>query len=99
MAELDAPAVSEILTTVKARLIRTDDRLDGYLTGRISSVVQELAGAGIIYDGSARDCMLVVDMVCWQYSNRDKNEAVPEWLRLARRERWLQQHRETSDDT
>ena len=35
--------------------------------------------------------MLCVDYVVWQYQNRDAAGAMPDWLRLRRRERWLQQ--------
>jgi len=38
--------------------------------------------------------MLVVDYTCWAYANRDANTGMPDWLRLRRRERWLQEHRE-----
>ena len=35
--------------------------------------------------------MLVADTVVWQYQNRDKDTGMPEWLRLARRERFIQE--------
>lgn len=80
-----------ILTLVKARLGRLDTSLDEYLTARIQAAVEELDTAGIHVTGSSRDNMLVADMVVWQYQNRDKEGGMPEWLRLVRRERYLQE--------
>lgn len=82
--------MDEILVLVKARLGRLDTTLDEYLTARIQAAVEELDTAGIHVTGSSRDNMLVADMVVWQYQNRDKDGGMPEWLRLARRERYLQ---------
>lgn len=83
--------MDEILVLVKARLGRLDTALDAYLTARIQAVIEELDTAGIHVSGSTRDQMLVADMVVWQYQNRDKDTGMPEWLRLARRERFLQE--------
>lgn len=83
-----------ILDLVKVRLGRQDAALDGYLTARINAAIEELAKDGIHIQDNARDIMFVVDLVCWQYSNRDKPSAMPEWLRLARRERYLQETHE-----
>lgn len=80
-----------ILTLIKARLGRLDNSLDEYLTARIQAAIEELDTAGIHVTGSSRDNMLVADMVVWQYQNRDKDGGMPEWLRLARRERYLQE--------
>jgi hypothetical protein len=81
--------ISKILEIVKARLNRNDTALDAYLTERIGAVIGELADTGIYLRNTPRDIVFAADMVCWQYSNREKREAMPDWLRLARRERWL----------
>jgi hypothetical protein len=80
------------LSMVKARLNRLDDLLDTYLTERIDAAVTDLTRAGITLNDSVADLMLVVDTVCWDYANRDQNAGMPDWLKLRRRERWLQQH-------
>lgn len=85
-----------ILELVKARLGRRDDLLDDYLAARIDAAVEELAASGIHIQNNPRDCMFVCDYVVWQYGNRDKgapgqDTKMPEWLRLARRERFLQE--------
>lgn len=82
------------LTLVKARLNRLDTALDTYLSARIDAAVTDLERTGIILDTSQADLMLVVDYTCWAYANRDAQTGMPDWLRLRRRERWLQQRRE-----
>lgn len=84
------------LELVKARLNRLDTLLDDYLTARIDAAVIDLEKTGIILTDSVGDLMLVVDYVCWAYQNRDATAGMPDWLRLRRRERWLQQRREES---
>lgn len=79
-----------ILALVKARRNRTDNLLDDYFLTRIRAAIQEFREKGIVIRyGNDSDMLLVTDYVCWQYANRDKNEGMPEWLKLARRERWL----------
>ncbi len=78
-----------ILEIVKARLDRSDYLKDEYLKIRIEAAVEELQGLGIYVSNTPRDVVFVADYVCWQYSNREKNEPMPEWLKLQRRERWL----------
>jgi len=83
------------LALVKARLNRlaSDTTLDDYLTKRIEAAVAELARSGIVLDSTKPDdLMFCADYVVWQYQNRDASGAMPDWLRLRRRERWLQQH-------
>ena len=53
----------------------------------------ELEGTGISLTCSADDMMLLVDYTVWQYQNRDSAGAMPDWLRLRRRERWLREKR------
>lgn len=80
------------LPLVKARLNRLagDTTLDGYLESRLRGVQQEMERTGIVLNAeSPDDLMLLVDWTVWEYGNRDKAAAVPDWLRLRRRERWL----------
>lgn len=81
------------LSLVKARLNRlpADTTLDDYLTARINAAVQELEATGIVLTDSSEDMLLVVDYTVWAYQNRDKPGAMPDWLRLRRRERWIHQ--------
>ncbi len=83
------------LTLVKARLNRlaADTSLDAYFTQRIEAARAELEGTGISLTDSADDLMLLVDYTVWQYQNRDSAGAMPDWLRLRRRERWLREPR------
>lgn len=89
------------LALVKQRLNRLpgDTSLDNYLGYRIDAAIEELEGTGIRLDDGNEDLLLVVDTAVWQYQNRDSGAGMPEWLRLRRRERWLQQHsREAADN-
>lgn len=81
------------LSLVKARLNRleSDTTLDEYLTARLSAACAELEKTGITLDDGADDLMLAVDYTVWQYQNRDKPGNMPDWLRLRRRERWVQE--------
>lgn len=88
------PTFAEIvLSLVKARLNRLagDTSLDDYLKTRIQAANAELERTGIkIIESSIDDTMLLADFVVWQYQNRDTPGGMPNWLRLRRRERWLQ---------
>ena len=89
-----------VLGVVKARLNRlaSDTSLDEYLKIRIQAADAELSDNGIkLIEDDVRDTVFLADMVVWQHNNRDKPDGMPEWLRLARRERWLNQ-RVTIDD-
>ena len=70
---------------------------DEYITARVKSTVSELENTGIHLVDTPDDLMLVVDMTVWQYNNRDQGGAMPEWLRLRRRERWMKD-RKINDD-
>ena len=87
------------LMMVKTRLNRlpTDHTLDEYLYARIDAAVQALEATGIILTDSTADMLLVVDYTVWEYQNRDKPGGMPDWLRLRRRERWLQQRRPVNE--
>lgn len=83
-----------VLGIVKARLNRlaSDTSLDQYLTQRIEATDRELARTGITLESDdVEDQVFLADMVVWQHQNRDKQSGMPEWLRMRRRERWLQQ--------
>lgn len=87
------------LSLVKSRLNRlaADTTLDAYFTQRIAAAAAELEGTGISLTDSADDLMLLVDYTVWQYQNRDSAGAMPDWLRLRRRERWLRENRTGGD--
>lgn len=82
---------NQALALAKARLNRTsgDTSLDDMLITRIEAAIGELESTGIELTDSTADLMLVVDYTVWQYQSRDKGIGMPDWLRLRRRERWL----------
>ena len=81
------------LGLIKARLNRmqSDTSLDSYFQARLSGAIGYLEGIGISLTDSDEDLMLVVDFTVWQYQNRDNPGAMPDWLKLQRRERWLRE--------
>lgn len=87
--------LNQALRLVKTRLnrLQSDTALDSYFEARISAVVSDLEKVGIHLTDSIDDLLLVVDSAVWAYQNRDNPSAMPAWLRLKRRERWLQQTR------
>ena len=89
------PDLFMALELVKTRLNRmnVDARTEEYIQERIKAAVEELKGNGITLTDSSDDLMLLVDYTVWSYQNRDKPGAMPEWLRLKRRERFLSQQR------
>ncbi len=87
-----------VLGIVKARLNRlaSDTSLDNYLKQRIAAADKELERTGIsLTADDTDDAVFLADYVAWKHNNRDQ-QTMPEWLRLARRERWLKGR---SDDT
>lgn len=88
------------LKMLKTRLNRPagDTLLDNHLLERLMAADEAMARTGIhLSAASSDDLMLLVDTVAWRYLNRDKPGGMPEWLRLARRERWLAERRGGND--
>lgn len=83
--------VDKAIMLVKARknMMVSHGMNDVYITTRVNAVVKELERKGIHLTDTADDVILVVDITVWQYNNRDNPNGMPEWLKLARRERWL----------
>lgn len=83
------------LSLMKMRLNRLagDTSLDTLFNGYINAAEEQLESIGIHLEDSDGDMMLLVDLAVWRYQNRDKTGEMPEWLRLIRRERWLNQQR------
>lgn len=91
--ERDHVSCGQALALMKTRLnrLRSDAALDEYFMARLKSAEAELGRKGITLTDTIDDLMLLVDYTVWQYQNRDASGAMPEWLRLRVRERWLAQ--------
>lgn len=101
MAEERMPVdIDQAVLLLKQRLNRLTgiSALDDYLQTLVQAAIQRLGRAGITLTDSVSDLMLVVDMAAWQYANRDKPGAEPEWLKDEKRNRWLQDRQVSSDD-
>ena len=78
--------------------VRGLDAQVGAAQTRIDAADAELSRSGITLKAdSVEDQIFLVDFVVWQYQNRDQSGAMPDWLRLRRRERWLQQTQSTEE--
>lgn len=82
------------LSLLKTRLNRLGTLpadLETYLQARLESAYRELETVqGIVLElGEPNELMFLVDFAEWQYKNRDKPGAMPDWLRLQRREVFL----------
>lgn len=80
-----------VLGIVKARLNRlaSDTSMDDTLKQRIQAADMEMERTGIHLVEDVDDSVFLADFVAWKHNNRDQNTGMPEWLRMARRERWL----------
>lgn len=90
MAAVDTQTALKLMKTRLNRMAN-DTTLDEYFITRLNAAMDELEATGIRLTGSTEDLLLVVDYAVWQYQNRDAPGSMPEWLRLRRRERWVQQ--------
>lgn len=86
------PDLNQALALMKARLNRMpqDMTLDDYFFTRLQAAAEELNRMfRADLDDSTADLMLLVDYAVWSYQNRDQSGAMPAWLRLRMRERFL----------
>lgn len=84
------------LRLVKARLDYMPDVAtprDEYLRARIEATAAQLAENGIHLMDRPEDTLLLVDAAVYDYQCRDKSGAMPEWLRLRLRERFIADRR------
>lgn len=86
---------SMALQLMKARLNRlpSDTSLDELFEVTIAASAEEIEKTGITLTDSVQDMMLVVNTAVWHYQARDSQAGMPEWLRLQRRERWLNERK------
>lgn len=89
---LSPEAKMQALALMKVRTNRApgDTSLDDMYTARLDGAEQRLAKQGITLADGMDDVMLLVDQTVYDYQNRDKQAGEPDWLRIRKRERWLQ---------
>lgn len=68
--------------------------LEQYWTTRLDAAAQDLEAKGIILTDTVGDSTLVADYAAYAIKNRDNAAGMPEWLRMAIRQRWLKEGRE-----
>lgn len=86
------PDINAALLLMKSRLNRmaADTSLDSAFTYRLQGAEEELNQMfrADLTDSTA-DLLLLVDYTVWGYQNRDKSGAMPNWLRMKLRDRFL----------
>ena len=64
-----------------------------YWRQRLEAATEELERMGIRLEDTPSDLMLLADFTAYKITNRDDPRAMPAWLRLELRERWISQER------
>lgn len=83
-----------VLMMLRSRLDEPPHEKDPFLAELIHAVVVELKEKnGIIVRDNSQDIMFVTDICAWRYSNRDKTDEMPRWLRQMLRDRYVQEVR------
>lgn len=93
--------IETVLGIVKGRLNRlpSDTSLDIQLTQRIAATDAELQRTGItLAADDIDDSVFLADYVAWKHNNRDQQTGMPEWLRQARRDRWISNKGRVTED-
>ncbi len=87
-----------ILLMLRSRLDEPPHEKDEFLAELIRAVVVELREKnGIIVRDNSQDIMFVTDICAWRYSNRDKTDEMPRWLRQMLRDRYVQEVRNAAE--
>ena len=87
-----------VLMMLRSRLDEPPHEKDFYLSELIAGVVTELREEnGIHVKDSPQDIMFVTDICAWRYSNRDKQEEMPRWLKEMLKGRYMQEVRDAAE--
>lgn len=85
-------SITTALDILKTRMnrLKSDTSLDETdLIPRLRAAEERLRENGIKLTDSIGDIVLLADFAAWSHKNRDSPEAMPKWLSLQRRERFL----------
>lgn len=85
------------LFKLRKDMLTNSYRRDELIITRIKATIQQLEAKGIHLVNTDADLMFVVDVAVWQYNNRDKLTAEPEWLRASKNERWMNDRKINED--
>ena len=87
-----------VLMMLRSRLDEPPHEKDFYLSELIHGVVIELREKnGIHVKDDSQDIMFLTDICAWRYSNRDKKEEMPLWLRQMLKDRYMQEVRNAAE--
>lgn len=87
-----------VLMMLRSRLDEPPHEKDLYLLELIKAVITELREEnGIHVKDTSQDIMFVTDICAWRYSNRDKQEEMPKWLKEMLKGRYMQEVRDAAE--
>jgi hypothetical protein len=75
----------------RAGVANTPAALVSYWDSALDAAAAELERKGIVLQNTVDDNMLVANLAADNLGSRDRAGGRPDWLRLAIRERWLQE--------
>jgi hypothetical protein len=79
--------------------VATPAPLTEYWMSALRAAAAELTNKGIALQDTVEDCLLVANLAADNLMSRDRTTGRPLWLTLAIRERWLQERRESEDES
>ena len=98
MAYNETTALSLLMGRLDRPGVATPAPLTEYWTSALRAAASELTKKGILLQDNVEDSMLVANLAADDLMNRDRTTGRPVWLRIAIRERWLQERQESIDE-
>ena len=99
MAYNESTALALLMGRMDRAGVATPAPLTEYWTSALRAAAAELINKGIILQDTVEDSMLVANLAADNLMSRDRTTGRPLWLTLAIRERWLQERRESEDES
>ena len=96
MAYDQSTALSLLMGRMDRAGVATPAPLTEYWTSALRAAAAELTNKGIVLQDTVEDSMLVANLAADDLMSRDRTTGRPVWLRIAIRERWLQERQEST---
>lgn len=99
MAFNESTALALLMGRMDRAGVATPAPLTEYWMSALRAAAAELTNKGIALQDTVEDCLLVANLAADNLMSRDRTTGRPLWLTLAIRERWLQERRESEDES
>ena len=96
MAYNETTALALLMGRLDRSGVATPAPLTEYWTSALRAAAAELTRKGIHLEDTVEDSMLVANLAADDLISRDRTTGRPVWLRIAIRERWLQERQEST---